>query len=107
MVWDFKDISRSNIDVNIVSGIMQVSNLVFSGMSSGFMIVNANWAGKLVYNLIYPFIPVTARANLSVSNADETPILLLERNHPDQLPHEFGGTGCSIEDSYNSLEFNL
>ena len=83
MIWDFKDISRGNIDVKIVAGIMEVANLVFTGQSSGFIIINANWMGKIIYNLIYPFIPIQARANLSVSSEADTPALLLEKNDAD------------------------
>ena len=75
-------------------------------MSSGFLIVNANWAGKMLYNVIYPFIPVTARANLSVTSPADTSNYLLERIDASELPIEFGGTGGSILESYDNLKLN-
>ena len=100
MLWDFDGMGRQNLDLKLVSTIINVADQVFCGQMNKIFIVNTNWMGRMLWSAAKPFIPATAIDRISVFSPEHTLGSLQEFMDDEHLPSEWGGKGPPIEPLY-------
>jgi hypothetical protein len=74
-----------------------MADCVLTGIVNEFYLINLGWGTKMLFNLVYPFIPPSGQQRLNYFDYSSTPKELAKRVDPDSIPSNLGGTGKPLD----------
>ena len=117
MIFDFENFGKKNLVIDRINCIFEMADvsiyyviifvqLVLTGMIYEFYLINLGWGTKLLFNLIYPFIPESGQKRLNYFSASETPKELAKRIDEKWIPSNLGGQGRDLKELLSEYDYD-